>query len=364
MKRISYINIGYYTKLFNRNFTFDQNISIQIKDKLNSNNLVKNKTIYFIDFENVKFSPSQSIDTNEKVKKSSLYFAFKDLIENTDNCLYVFINCDKYTGQYILTKDFLKTENIFVLSKDDTFFIDTNTISEVESLIANSKYVEEQLNLDNNFINKESIDLIQLKESLISYSIKMYLTNEEYNCIVPTTKENHILQSTSVHVNKYINIKPLIERNTIFSEISYLLSEKIRKKMNIPDFLIASSKNSFALASGVSFFLNSDIIIINQVSPITSYNNFSTLDKIEPNGRYAIIEDFLCMGTEAKLVKGILWSRGVNIDQNVYVFPVASTKLLDNDGASMKKLKIFPLYKLDVDIEYKISTYNTCPICN
>jgi hypothetical protein len=134
--------------------------------------------------------------------------------------------------------------------------------------------------------------------------------------------------------------------------------------MGIPDFLVASSNNSFALASGVSFYLNCDILIINQVSPITAFNNFSTLDKIIPDGRYAIIEDFFCMGTEMKIIKGILWSRGVNIYENVYMFPVASTRLFDNDNMPMKDLKIYPLYKIESDLNYKIFTYNSCPICN
>jgi hypothetical protein len=143
-----------------------------------------------------------------------------------------------------------------------------------------------------------------------------------------------------------------------------MLSEKIMEKMNVPDFIVATSKNSFSIASGVCTFLSSDLLIINQISPITSYDNFSTLSKIDSKARYAVIEDFFCMGTETKVIKGILWSHGVNVDENIYIFPVASTVLLDLDNVSMSDNKIFPLYKLESEFNYKVFTHDSCPVCN
>ena len=77
-----------------------------------------------------------------------------------------------------------------------------------------------------------------------------------------------------------------------------------------------------------------------------------------------MIEDFFCMGTETKIIKGILWSHGVNIDENIYVFPIASTNLLDQDKVLMSDNKIYPLYKLGIDFDYRIFTHDSCPVCN
>ena len=49
-----------------------------------------------------------------------------------------------------------------------------------------------------------------LTETLIGYKIRDYLL--EFNCIQDISHNDHVLHSTPVHVNKYINIKPLIEK--------------------------------------------------------------------------------------------------------------------------------------------------------
>ena len=362
MKEIVYLNISYFTKLYNNNYKFGQSLSLIIRDYISDHITIKAKTMFFIDFDNIDFIPIQDIDQNQP-KKTPIYFAFSDLIENSKNSLFVFFNCDKFTKEYILVKDFKDLENIVVItSMEDSYTI--NPKSKVETLKSYSEFLTEMLNFKEVISFENLEEIMDLKDKLFSYQIKkMMLTNQE-ECIVPTSKQNHILKSTAVHVNKYINIKPLIEQCAAFSEIAFLLSENIQSKMGIPDFLVASSKNSYALASGISFFLNCDILIINQVSPITAFNNFSTLDKITPDCRYAIVEDFFCMGTEMKVIKGVLWSKGVNVYENVYMFPVASTRLFDNDNTPMKEQKIYPLYKIDSDLNYKIFTYNSCPICN
>ena len=362
MKEIVYLNIGYFTKLYYNNYKFGQNLSKIIQDYIDDYITNSDDTLFFIDFENIDFNPIQDIDISQP-KKTPIYFAFTKLITNTSDSLFVFMNCNKFVKEYILIKDFYECDNVIVLSsKEEPFSIYPNT--RIEILKSQITFINEKLSFEKPFSFDSFNEIIDLKENLFSYQIKKLILDNKVDCIVPTTKGNHILKSTSVHVNKYINIKPLIEQNHTFSEISYLLSENILAKMSIPDFLVASSKNSFALASGISYFLNCDITIINQVSPIISFNNFSTLDKIEPDSRYAIIEDFFCMGTEMKVIKGILWSKGVNIYENVYMFPVASTRLFDNDNTPMTEQKIYPLYKIDNDLNYKIFTYNTCPVCN
>lgn len=130
-----------------------------------------------------------------------------------------------------------------------------------------------------------------------------------------------------------------------------------------PDFIVASSKNAICIASGLSYFLkNADIIILNQVSPITAYNNYSNVEQIKPEARYAIVEDFFCMGTEIKVVKGILWSKGVDVEENVASFPIAATTVYSDN--EYKKEKIYSLSKLEKGDEYFIFTNNCCPVCN
>ena len=107
------------------------------------------------------------------------------------------------------------------------------------------------------------------------------------------------------------------------------------------------------------------MIIIDQVSPVTRLSNFSNLDDIKPKRKYAIIEDFCCMGTEIKTVKSVLWSRGVDVDQNCYAFPMVSTNLYGNKTKDkFRSHKIYPLHILDESENYLMFTNNCCPVCN
>lgn len=365
MENIHYISIGYFTKLYNRNYVFDQSLCEHIKEYLAKSNVSINKSLIFINFENISILPAQDIDITLP-KKSALYFAFKDLICNSIDSIFVILSCDNFLGAYFTTRDFQDIANIMVIGTKEDFYIKSTQNSSDKIMETINKAISRKLKLDDfSFISYDNVYL--LKQRLIEYEIKNYLLQKEddkFICLNPVSKENHILKSTSVHVNKYINIKPLIENPFSFSLICYLLSERIIEKMNVPDFIVATSKNSFSIASGICSFLNSDLLIINQISPITSFDNFSTISKIDPRARYAVIEDFFCMGTEVKVIKGILWSHGVNIEENLYVFPVASTNLLDLDNISMSENKIFPLYKLESEFNYKVFTHNSCPVCN
>lgn len=213
------------------------------------------------------------------------------------------------------------------------------------------------------FLDKE-YDLRLFVDEIVSAKIENFILEKE--CIKPTEKNNHKLNSTPVHVNKYVNLKPILEDFELFSETCYLLSELIMSKFRVPDYVVGASKNAVSIASGLLRYIKTaDLIIINQISPITKLNNYSNIASIKSNASYAIVEDFHCMGTEVKIVKGILWSHGVNVEENVYTFPIACTKIYDKDyEGGYKKQKIYPMYKLGEQFNYKMFTHNSCPVCN
>jgi len=321
---------------------------------------ITNKLLIVFDMKNVKFSSIAFID-EELPKKSALYFAFKDFIEAHLMVDVLFINTTEEIGLYLLDKDFKNSPSIFVLAFSPVRFFrnaENNAFCIREHLQKKWNYFSNLLFLDN---EKELNSFISEQ---ISLKIEEFIVTK--NCISPISKEDHILKSTPVHVNKYVNLKPVLEDFKMFNEICFLLSELIISKFCIPDYIIAPSKNAVSIASGLlRYFKTTDLIIINQISPITSLNNYSNINNIYSKGRYAIIEDFHCMGTEIKVVKGILWSHGVNVEEDVYTFPIASTKTYDKDynGGYMAH-KIFPLYKLDKKFNYKMFTNNSCPACN
>ena len=64
-------------------------------------------------------------------------------------------------------------------------------------------------------------------------------------------------------------------------------------------------------------------------------------------------------------MKRVLWSRGVDVEQDSYVFPVVSTNLYgEMTNERFNAQRIYPLYILGKTEDYYMFTNNCCPICN
>jgi hypothetical protein len=364
---IYYLNINYILArdFANQKSLNDDNYS-QVSHYL-SNIKIEHEKLIIFDFENVSIA---HLEASEYTKKTPLYAALFNFLEKVKTKNLLFINALKPILDVI--KDELNEfKNIKVLSYD----LEGNQIfwsSDGRDLISSQTDLKPILEMsDENwdlFYKKERF--LQLKFQFVSYLIKKRIQESGVIEFIKDdinrdniSKDKHRLRSTPVHVNKYINLKPLFEDYNTFHEICYWIAEKIKSLSIYPKYLVAGSKNALALASGVNLFLKSDILIIQQVSPITSLGNFSNIeDDIDTNSIFAILEDFHCMGTEIKVLKGVLWSLKIDIENHVYSFPVSSTKIYDEVG--FNENKIFPLNKIGKEFDYHIFTLTTCPICN
>lgn len=357
---IKYISIKHVINSYADSDSFDVDTYSEVKKYLVNIDL-NNKRLIIFDFNNVQFWPIVKTKSSS-LNKSILYYAFNDLFSKMPEVTFLFINVNSEFANYLKEKDFPGSKNIYMHSFNPDFLFDNCGGNEE----CKPKNIEKRFLMfdDLTFLNKKDL-FIKVIESLIGENV--YELLRKYDCITNTTKDNHILSSTPVHVNKYINIKPIIENYQAFTETCSYLAARIKTKMGSQiDFLVAPSRNAISIASGLMKFLRkTDIIIIDNVSPITAYGNYSNVSDILSMGRYAIIEDFHCMGTEVKTVKGILWSRGVNVDENVYSFPISATSIMDKeDHGGFEKQKIFPLYELAEEINYRIFSKSSCPYCN
>jgi hypothetical protein len=357
LNKVKYINIRYLLNSLCQSNILNNDSLAEIKESLNKI-ILTDISLVILDINRVRFN---TIEFNvESPKKSVLYDVFNDFLSK-EGVDFLFVNGSEEASLHLIEKDFPKKENVFVLTFIPDYYFIHSITADIPNLADLAKRWDFLKSID--FI-KSMKSCQSFIEKLISQKIKGFLL--KHKCIQPIDIKDHILRSTPVHVNKYINIKPLIENYDTFDEVCFYLSDRIVEKFCTPHFLIAPSKNAISLASGILKYLKtSDIIVVNQVSPITAFNNYSNIEAIIPSARYAIIEDFHCMGTEIKVIKGILWSHGVNYQDDVYSFPVASTRIYDNDypGGAIGQ-NIYPLYKLEKELNYKMFTNNTCPVCN
>lgn len=363
MNNVTYINIQYLLRSLSNTERLSELNYQQIKDALDKNQLIDAQMVIF-DMTCVDFSIAIIDDSTPK--KSVVYYTFEHLINSHSSIDFIFANTTEEMTSYIKEKDFNNVQNVYLITFIPTkIFINCKNDIKENEIRAKWSFLIKEKNRNDYF--DSILDLHYLFDKLIADRIRYLLINNL--CITPIEKEDHILTSTSVHVNKYVDIKPIIENYECFDEICFYLSRQISSKFtSVPDFLIAPSKNAISIASGLlKFFRKSDMIIFNQLSPITAFNNYSNINAIKTNARYAIIEDFYCMGSEIKIVKGILWSHGINVDEDVAAFPIASTQIYGNDYRTTKgftEQKIYPLYKLDEDLGYIMFTQNCCPVCN
>ncbi len=355
--RIVYINMGYILSQIGHTRKIDNNNVTMLKDKVNKLIPDSNIELLVFDMDNIR-----STYAGVERKSSYLRLVFKDVEEQTSLKFILFANCPEDTASFLREKDFPESNKICVLS----FEYETDFLRSCKEATNNGARETIREIVWGKRANSEAKDIyLGFVSSLISGRIKTVLS--ENNCIEDIeNKKKHILSSTPVHVNKYVNLKPILEKNVYFQEVCYLLYRQIVNKCSTPDYIVASSRNSIYIASGLmKYFKTTNMIIIDQVSPVTKLSNFSNLEDIKSKRTYAIIEDFCCMGTEIKTVKSVLWSRGVDAEQDCYVFPIVSTNLYGEEtNEKFKAQRIYPLYILEKSVNYLMFTHNCCPVCN
>lgn len=355
--RIKYVNLGHILSQITHTSTIRDKNANDLKKKLEGIVLGFSINLLVVDMDNVT-----TIYNSVEGKSSYLKSVFENIENNESIESLLFVNCSVETANFLREKDFPRSNKLCVLS----FEYETNflMLCKNASNDATRKKIKKIIfDSDNTKDNKDTY--LGFISGLISKRIKEILS--ENNCIEPLVEfGKHILSSTPVHVNKYVNLKPVLEKHSYFQEICYLLYRQIVKTCSTPDFIVASSRNSIYIASGLlKYFKTADMIILDQISPVTKLSNFSNLEDIKIKRTYAIIEDFCCMGTEIKTVKSVLWSRGVDVDQDCYVFPVVSTNLYGNRTKdNFESHRISPLHILEESEKYLMFTYNCCPVCN
>lgn len=357
MEDIAYINIGYVLSRFDQSRKIDDSNASLLKNEITKLIPGTNVELLVVDMDNV-VSSYEGIES----KTSYLKSVFVEIEKRESVKRILFFNCTEENANFLREKDYPDSNKICVLSFDyESGFIhasknvaDGEVCRTIKALVFGSDTTTEDKDDYLSFVNR-----------LISGRIKAVLS--ENNCIEDIQeREKHILSSTPVHVNKYVNLKPLLEKHVYFQEICYLLYRRIVNKCSTPDYIVASSRNSIYIASGLmKYFKTANLIIVDQVSPVTKLSNFSNLEDVRSKRTYAIIEDFCCMGTEIKTVKSVLWSRGVDVEQDCYVFPIVSSNLYgEKTNEVFKTQRIYPLYVLEKSDDYLMFTSNCCPVCN
>lgn len=124
--------------------------------------------------------------------------------------------------------------------------------------------------------------------------------------------KGHNSSSSFVKLTSYIKLKELLTNEKEFMLYAiYVLSKKVKahwsaelRSDNKP-VLICHSLNGSYIATVLSNILNLDMFVLDQIGPINKlYRNLGK--EIEPDKKYIIVSDMVCLGTEVRITKSII----------------------------------------------------------
>jgi orotate phosphoribosyltransferase len=123
------------------------------------------------------------------------------------------------------------------------------------------------------------------------------------------------LDSSNIYSNMYVDIKQLFYEPVIYLLAVYRLCKLIIEVIDRDQFdgFICASNNGSVLATALSVLLNKKAIYLMNLGPHLTIMDREVIDNIQSSKRYIFIYDFICLGTELKLVKTIVTFKGAFI---------------------------------------------------
>jgi len=178
--------------------------------------------------------------------------------------------------------------------------------------------------------------------------------------ITVDSNSEEILGSTYVTTNRYVQVKRLFTNLEYYRIVLYELCDKIyedfydsNKKRYSFDFLLSSSTVGAAIATNLALILNIPVTHVHNLGPKLAVSR-DQLDSLVENKSYLYVYDFLCLGTEYKLLKLLL-----NVNNSIlrgavgfssYLNPVEQKLTGDFNAFS----NLICVKDADVNLDYKV----------
>ncbi len=117
------------------------------------------------------------------------------------------------------------------------------------------------------------------------------------------------LESSGLYSNCYVDVKRLFLDVENYYYIIFSLAEIVFNRIGHVDALVSSSKNGAIIANILGGLLDVKEVHLIGVGPKYSMELGDTIDCIKQGKKYAYIFDFMCTGTELKIVSALINSK-------------------------------------------------------
>lgn len=283
----------------------------------------------------------------------------------------------RYSKECVVSEMFFDELEIFIAKSNKKYIsIDMkNVISCPKHLFGRLNIYYEKLiffNVDSQKIRQllveELEDLTWIRDNLACYTnIDKYIVEKlvDVDCINARKKEEYkiiksivknedgyiqLLDSSGLYSNSYINVKKLFIDVEKYYFIIFSLAEQLYNFGGHIDAFISSSKNGAILANILGGLLDVKEVHLIGVGPKYSMELGDSVECIKKGKRYVYIFDFMCTGTELKIVSALINSKKAYLP---YAAGIAKYKK-DADFHLLSKLVVLADTK-DMGIDYRIA---------
>lgn len=218
-------------------------------------------------------------------------------------------------------------------------------------------FAEKKISSNNNdyaYSNKKksSISFKNITDKIIQDAIDTKILTEVGLLVESSIALNH---SSSIYLNKYVNVKKLFDNEPFFKYCIYRLAMQMRLAADVEWAIKKDDTNADKItlffqtltgshiASLLSDLLHIDICYVDHIGPINNLYNTCFGERIQKNKKYVVVSDAVCLGTEVKIAKSLIeYSGGIYLG-NVSIF---RTKILKNEHRRfMDYLTLFEINK-------------------
>lgn len=196
-------------------------------------------------------------------------------------------------------------------------------------------------------INFQTIYMMQKKEILLKY----------------VTREITFLQSSGVYSNMSLDYKEMLEFSSdlhfLIGELSYFLYQIMDKKKI--HSLVAASKNGIVLASIIGQKVGLPVIYHSNIGQkyvrkVLKGKTSKKTNLIEEENNYVLIYDVVCLGTEIRILNGIINAFGGNLVGGIGMVCVQESDKYrqKNKDSVLAKVQCFATAK-ELGLNYRIA---------
>ncbi len=294
-----------------------------------------------------------------------------------------FCSAKKYKKNIRYSKECVVSEMFF--DELESFISEShkeNISIDMKNVVSCPKHLFRRINVYNKkliFFNVESENVKQLlieeieKLTWVRDTVACYFDKDNYTveklvdteCITARKKEEYkiiksvvdngnghiqLLDSSGLYSNCYVDVKKLFIDVEKYYFIIFSLAEQLYNFEGHIDAFISSSKNGAILANILGGLLDVKEVHLIGVGPKYSMELGDSVECIKEGKRYVYIFDFMCTGTELKIVSALINSKKAYLP---YAAGIAKYKK-DADFHLLSKLVVLADTK-DMGIDYKIA---------